>query len=491
MNRMEFEPIIGLEVHVELKTKSKMFCGCPADYFGREPNTVTCPVCLGLPGALPFPNRKAVEWTMMLGLALGCQINPDSKFDRKHYFYPDLPKGYQITQYDQPLCHSGSLVILGRSGAPTPESDSGQARMTKKIRIRRVHLEEDTGKLLHSNQIPNYDGPADASLVDFNRSGLPLVEVVTEPDFRASVEAKEFLKKIQLIIRYLGISDADMEEGSMRIEPSISLRALNVERSTLNEEYPDYRVEVKNINSFRFAQKAIEYEIKRQTEILERGEKVVQETRGWNEAKGQTFSQRSKEEAHDYRYFPEPDIPPMNFSDSLISDIGHQISELPDEKIQRYIEMGLKAGDAEIIVGDTNTARYFEEAAAFGNAKGVEGQKIANLIVNRKINIETLSPIQLIESILKIDDSKSLKMEPAELEAACFEIISQNQRAAEDYRQGKKQSLQFLLGLVLKKFKGKAEPTEVATVLEALMSANYLSHDVIPDSIRNPEEPGS
>ena len=351
-----YEPIIGIEIHVELATASKMFCGCPADQFGKEPNTQLCPICLGLPGALPVPNKKAVEWTILLGLALGCTVNEESKFDRKHYFYPDLPKGYQISQYDQPLAINGSLEL------------KTQNSKLKTIRIHRVHLEEDTGKLMHAT----VDGQR-VSLVDFNRSGVPLVEIVTEPDFRSVEEVDVFAKKLQQIVRYLGISGADMEKGSMRIEPSVSIRKSqipNPKSQTISKskipnknKLPAYRVEIKNINSFKFARNAITYEIERQTELLERGEMPTQQTRGFMESKGVTIAQREIEEAHDYRYFPEPDIPPMRFAQSQISNFKSQIGELPDTKRTRFMqEYGLSEYDAGLLVESRKRSDYFEEA---------------------------------------------------------------------------------------------------------------------------------
>ena len=334
MNKIKYEPVIGLEVHVELKTKSKMFCGCSAEYFGKNPNTHICPVCLGLPGALPVPNKKSIEWCIMIGLALNCKINNFSKFDRKNYFYPDLPKGYQISQYDQPFAVGGYIHLEGETSRHLP------AGAKKRIMIRRVHMEEDTGKLIHQG---------DSTLIDFNRCGVPLVEIVTEPDFESAEEVVEYLKKLQQIVRYLGVSDADMEKGDMRLEPNISLSPCHPELvsgsqyqqtkmlkqdgyQTVtrqvqhdNRKLPKYKVEVKNINSFRFVEKAIEYEIKRQGKILDDGRTPSQETRGWDEDKQKTVTQRVKEEANDYRYFPEPDIPPIRLSESQISNLKSQI----------------------------------------------------------------------------------------------------------------------------------------------------------------------
>ncbi|MGH7203661.1 MAG: Asp-tRNA(Asn)/Glu-tRNA(Gln) amidotransferase subunit GatB, partial [Candidatus Levyibacteriota bacterium] len=331
----KYKPIIGLEVHVELKTQSKMFCSCSAYYFGEEPNSHTCPVCLGLPGALPVPNKLAIEWCIKIALALNCKINEFSKFDRKNYFYPDLSKGYQISQYDLPFGYEGFIELSNK----------------KRIGITRVHMEEDTGKLSHQD----VNGKK-VSLIDFNRSGVPLVEIVTEPDFDNATDVKEYLEKLQQIVRYLDVSNADMEKGEMRLEPNISL-------TLVPKQLPNYKVEVKNINSFKFVEKAITYELKRQEEILEKGETPAQETRGWDDNRQITFSQRSKEDAHDYRYFPEPDIPPILTSKAEISNIEKSVPELPAKKIARFVaDYELPLYDAEILSREKSLADFFEES---------------------------------------------------------------------------------------------------------------------------------
>lgn len=432
------QPVIGLEIHIELATQSKMFCGCPASHFGVKPNTHTCPVCLGLPGALPVPNRKAVEWTVMLGLALGCEIPQESKFDRKNYFYPDLPKGYQISQYDLPLCLSGKMT-LGNG---------------KEIRVRRVHLEEDTGKLLHTE----IEGKK-CTLVDFNRSGVPLVEVVTEPDFQNIEEVDEFLKKLQRIVRYLEISSADMEKGSMRLEPNISLRENG------QKELPAYKVEVKNINSFRFVRKAIEYEIKRQTDSLEKGEKLAQETRGWNETKNGTFSQRSKEEAQDYRYFPEPDIPPMSFDEMQVSKLRIQIPELPDAKTTRFVkEYRLSGYQANILTENKVLADYFDKILKAAASQKIDAVQIANWLINRKPDIQNTKPEELIEQILASRETTDVSDE--NLEKVVNEILAENQKAVEDFKNGKTGVLGFLIAGAVKKLGPKTDRQIIAKKLQ-------------------------
>ncbi|MBI4096689.1 MAG: Asp-tRNA(Asn)/Glu-tRNA(Gln) amidotransferase subunit GatB [Candidatus Levybacteria bacterium] len=458
---MNYKPVIGLEVHVELKTKSKMFCGCSADYFGQKPNSHTCPICLGLPGALPVPNKKAIEWCIMIGLALNCNISLLSKFDRKNYFYPDLPKGYQISQYDQPFCSGGYVILNSFQDLKTKDTempkqvrhDTGE----KRIGITRVHMEEDTGKLIHQG---------DSTLIDFNRSGVPLVEIVTEPDFENAKEVVEYLKKLQQIVRYLDVSGADMEKGNMRLEPNISLSPCHPEpvsgsSSSKNEmpkqvrhdnvKLPIYKVEVKNINSFRFVEKAIEFEIKRQTEILENGQIPIQETRGWDENRQKTVSQRIKEEANDYRYFPEPDIPPIRLSESRISNLKSQMPELPEARLARLIkDYSLSIYDAEILTREKEIADYFEECVYMGQFHEISPKQIANNIINKKVDIKNVLPAALIKSIVitkltnTIDDKK--------LQEMISIVLSQNKKAVEDYKSGKIQVIGFLIGKVKKHF---------------------------------------
>lgn len=433
MNTSTYRPLIGLEIHVELSTQSKMFCQCSADYFGKPPNTNTCPVCLGMPGALPVPNERAVEWTIKIGKALNCTINTVTKFDRKHYFYPDLPKGYQISQYDEPIAQNGYIELDG-----------------KKFRIHRVHLEEDTGKLTHKGS---------ESRVDFNRSSVPLVEIVTEADFDNSDDVKRFLEELHTIIRYLKVSDADMEKGSMRLEPNISVRKPG------EDGFPPYKVEVKNINSFTFVKRAIDYEVTRQTEILEEGSVPQQETRGYNEDKGITVSQRSKEEAADYRYFPEPDIPPLVFEQSFIDSI--MIPELPREKVLRYVnEFGVKEHDAQTLTRDPEVASFFERVVA--DAAPLTAQQVANLIVNRRI--PTSVPVS--EFVRRAKEQAAPKQtDSAALTDAIQAVITANEKAVSDYRGGKETVIMFLVGQVLRHMKGQADANVVKDALQKTLKS--------------------
>lgn len=430
----KYEPVIGLEIHVELKTQSKMFCQCEANYFGKNPNSNVCPVCLGLPGALPVPNKKAIEWTIKIGQALNCKINKISKFDRKHYFYPDLPKGYQISQYDEPFAVNGYLEINN-----------------KKFGITRVHLEEDTGKLIHEGK---------DTLIDFNRSSVPLVEIVTEPDFRDSDDVKDFLEELHTIIRFLDVSDADMEKGSMRMEPNISVRIVG------ERELPNYKVEVKNINSFRFVKAAIDFEVDRHTELLEKGETPIQETRGYNDMKGGTYSQRVKEFAQDYRYFPEPDIPTLEFTDEYIQAVKDTLPELPQAKRERYEKkLSLKSQDAYIITREPKLANYFEAALKAAESKNIEGlpQKIANILLNKSTDLDSAPEIfvkSVIEKYQPIDTDLNL------LNSVVNSIIEAHPKVVADYKSGKTNAIMFLLGQVMKEMKGKADANKIKEVLQ-------------------------
>lgn len=422
----KFIAIIGLEVHIELSTKSKMFCGCPADHFAKAPNTQVCPVCLGLPGALPYANREAVIDTIKFGLAFGSKIANFSKFDRKHYFYPDLPKSYQISQYDLPLCVGG---------------------MFEDKRITRVHLEEDTGKLVHET----IDGEK-SSLIDFNRSSVPLMEMVTEPDFHDTASIIRFLKEVQIVARYLKISNADMEKGSMRLEANISLSP--------DGKLPNYKVELKNINSFKFLEKAINAEIKRQEEELGSGRAIEPQTRGYDEVKQTTYLQRSKEDAKDYRYFPEPDLPPMRFTDEEIEKIRKSLPELPAERRKRFTEeYNLPKDYVEILISDPARADYFETSVNLGKDSNMSSKMIADLMINKKMDAGFDEPAGFIRKIVGL--SKVEYASDDDTETAVSEVIVEQAKAVKDYKNGKGEVVGFLMGMVQKQLKGKGNPSLV------------------------------
>jgi len=444
---MNWEPVIGLEVHIELKTKSKMFCRCSADYFGAEPNSHTCPICLGLPGALPKPNVESIKFVQKLGLALNCRIQLSSKFDRKNYFYPDLPKGFQISQYDKPFSINGHIEIKGQENL-------------KRIRITRVHLEEDTGKLTHAT----INGRR-VTLIDFNRSGVPLVEIVSEPEMSSSDEIKDYAQKLQQIVRYLGISDADMEKGSMRIEPNISLRRVG------EKALPPYKIELKNINSFKFAQAAVEYEIERQAKILKSAKTPQQETRGWNEIKKQTVSQRSKELAHDYRYFPEPDLVPLSFKPQESIKLKSEMPELPHQKFKRLtLTYELSQYDAQILTRDIKVAEFFEEAVKIAKDHGLSPKEVANKIINKNINVKNTLPAQLIKILL--ESKKTEEIDDNKLTAIINSVLRENPKAVSDFTKGKETAIMFLAGQTLKRLKVKADPRLVIEKIKNILASS-------------------
>ncbi|MCS6774499.1 MAG: Asp-tRNA(Asn)/Glu-tRNA(Gln) amidotransferase subunit GatB [Thermoflexales bacterium] len=391
---MEYEVVIGLETHIELDTDSKMFCACDARFFGAEPNTHVCPVCLGMPGAMPVINKRAVEFTIMVGLALNCSIARHTFWERKSYWYPDLPKGYQISQYQRPLCYDGWIDVDVRDVASGVWQEQAERR---RIRIRRAHLEEDTGKLTHAGAY---------SYVDYNRSGVPLIEIVTEPDIRSADEAYAYLSALQQIVRYLGVSSADMEKGAMRCEPNMSLRPKG------SQDF-GVKVEIKNLNSLRAVRDAIAYEIERQTRILRAGGTIKQVTLGWDEARGVTVVQREKESAHDYRYFPEPDLPPLEISEAWLEAIRARMPELALSRQDRYRrDYGLSAYDASVLTAERAVADWFESAlAAFAADDGRLAQRaktVANWVqteVFRLMKANGLSPSQI----------NDIKVRPAQL----------------------------------------------------------------------------
>jgi aspartyl-tRNA(Asn)/glutamyl-tRNA(Gln) amidotransferase subunit B len=470
-----YEAVIGLECHVQLATASKMFCGCPTDYAGAAPNTHVCPICFGMPGVLPVMNRTAIEYTLLTGLALNADIPEATKFDRKNYPYPDLVKGYQISQYDMPLVKGGSLEITVGDGPP------------RTIGLERVHLEEDTGKLTH---VPG------GSLVDFNRSGVPLMEMVSRPDLRTPAEARAYLHKLRAILRTLGVSDADMEKGQLRCDVNVSLRPVGAEQLGT-------KVEVKNLNSFRAVFRALEFEIGRQAELLDRGERIPQETRGWIEERGVTVTQRTKEEAHDYRYFPEPDLPPLFVERSWLAELRTRLPELPDARAARYMAaFGLGAYDAEQLSTDLGSAELFEATVS----AGADAKKAANWIQNDVARLRADSAAnghlepghlaeliglvdagrigisaarQVLPEVLRTGKSPAVLVEElglaqvsdtAALEEAVRGAIEANPAAVADYRAGKATAINFLKGQVMKATRGKANPAVAEDLLRQHLS---------------------
>jgi len=413
---MIYRLTLGLEIHIQVNSVKKMFCGCNADIWQAEPNTHTCPTCLGLPGALPVPNFESVQKTQLLGLALNCKLNSISHFDRKHYFYPDLPKGYQISQYKEPLCGQGFLDL--KSG--------------KRVIIERIHLEEDTAKSFHEGN---------KTLIDFNKSGISLIEVVTTPCFTDAADAVDFGKKIQDIARLVSISEADMEKGNMRLEANISLRTAEMEQKG---ELAKYKVEVKNINSFRFMEKAVLFEVKRQSHLLEAGQTPKQENRGWDEHKGATVSQRDKEEAHDYRYFPDPDIPPMAFDGGYLNDLRRRLPELPYQLRARLIkDYGLNLASADFFSTGTGIelSKKFKQAVKLAGSGSP--QMIANVLINKQA-YRTVSAEELVEE--SISSTTTILSTDEDIDEIIAKVLTDNPTMVDKYRAGKQGVLQFLIG---------------------------------------------
>ncbi|RPH59438.1 MAG: Asp-tRNA(Asn)/Glu-tRNA(Gln) amidotransferase subunit GatB [Chloroflexi bacterium] len=494
---MEYEPVIGLEVHIEMLTESKMFCACPVvDFTVAAPNTAVCPVCAGMPGTLPVINAKVVEFALRVALALECEIAPVSIFARKNYFYPDLPKGYQISQYEQPLASNGRITLQTSRGE-------------RVIRIRRVHLEEDTGKLTHveSSIIPVNGNGADTqvhpneqgrpySLVDLNRAGVALLEIVTEPDFRTAEEVRAYAEALRMLVRYLGVNSGDLEKGVMRIEPNISIRPVG--RDELGT-----KVEIKNLNSFRSLERGVSYEIRRHGEILRAGGQVMQETVGWDEGKQATYSQRSKEDAHDYRYFPEPDLPPLVVDPAWVAQIRQSLPELPQAKIKRFQrQYGLSEAESTQLVTEKSLGEYYEKVVEAGSVPArtvfawLTGEMLSLLnAAGNGSESATIQPKELAMLLKMIADgqinqntgktvltemfatgkaaagivaAKGLaQVSDAGLIAGLVaETLAENAREVESYRAGKTTVVNFLFGQVMKKAQGKANPQVVRAELE-------------------------
>ena len=436
-NLGKYKLVLGLEIHIQPKTAKKMFCGCDFYKLGMEPNTNTCPTCLGLPGALPVPNFEAVKKTQMLGLALNCKLNANSKFDRKHYFYPDLPKGYQISQYEEPLCGEGEITL-----------ENGV-----KALLERIHLEEDTAKSFHKDN---------KTLIDYNMSSMPLMELVTKPCFTSAKDAADFARKVREVVRFLEISDCDMEKGQMRIEPNISLRTAEMEAAG---ELPNYKVEVKNINSFKFMENAVNYEIKRQRKILESGKTPMQENRGYDSTTKTTKGQRSKEDAQDYRYFPEPDIPPMVFDDQYFEELKINMPELPGQAKNRLIsEYGIKEQDAEELTKGENKdlLQKFEQICA----TNFDPEKAANLLLNKK----EYRDLDVLDFVKKAKEADNKITDLDELEKYALEAVKENPKALEEYKSGKDTVIQFFIGQIMRKTRGKADSGVAAAVIKKVLS---------------------
>ena len=488
---MNYETVIGLEVHVQLQTRSKMFCGCPADYQYAPPNTHVCPVCLGLPGSLPVINKRAVEYTIMTGLALGCRIPEYSKFDRKNYPYPDLMKGYQISQYDLPLAEDGALEI-------EVEGDR------KSVGVMRVHLEEDAAKLLHF-----LDGPGEPhSLVDVNRAGSPLMEVVSAPDMRSPEEARAYLVTLHSIMQYLGVSAGNMQDGNFRCDANVSIRPEG------SREFGT-RTEIKNMNSFRSVYLALNHEVERQRRILEDGGRITQETRGWIEERGVTVSQRSKEHAHDYRYFPDPDLPPLVIDRKWVEEIREGLPELAGQRRERFVEQyGLPRYDADLLTGTRPMAEYFEKTVALrphdGPALEPYAKNVSNWILgdlSRLMNLENLSITEAkvrpehLAALLNLVDSGTLSGAMAKtvleeafatgeapskiveekglsqindssvVESAVAQALADNPKAVADYMAGKENAAKFLVGQVMKVTRGQARPELALQLVQSALEA--------------------